>query len=174
MTKQLHMIRGEGLAAVIIGSGLQLGLIPAAGALSDRINRRKLYLVATIAAGVWPFVFFPMVSGGSFVAAVVGIVVALAIHSLLYGPQAALIIEQFSPRLRYTGSSLAYSLAGIIGGALAPLLFTALLAGFGSWVPLAIYVGLTAVVSIVGVALAKDPGEARHDARDSHGTQVVS
>jgi MFS family permease len=174
MTKELHMARGEGLAAVMIGSGLQLGLIPAAGALSDRINRRKLYLAATIAAGVWPFVFFPMVRGGSFVAVVVGIVVALAIHSLLYGPQAALIIEQFSPRLRYTGSSLAYTLAGIIGGALAPLLFTALLAGFGSWVPLAIYVGLTAVVSIVGVALAKDPDEALHDAGDPYGTQVVS
>jgi MFS family permease len=81
MTQELHMARGEGLAAVMIGSGLQLGLIPAAGALSDRINRRKLYLAATIAAGVWPFVFIPMVRGGSFVAVVVGIVVALAIHS---------------------------------------------------------------------------------------------
>lgn len=103
----------------MIGSAFQLVLMPAFGALSDRVSRRKLYLVATIAAGIWPFVFFPMVSGGSFLALVAGIVFALVIHAALYGPQAALVTEQFTPRLRYTGSSLAYTLAGVIGVALA-------------------------------------------------------
>jgi MFS family permease len=163
MTKELGMSRGEGLAAVMIGSGLQLALMPLAGALSDRINRRKMYLAGTIAAGIWPFVFFPMASGGSFGAVVFGIVIALVIHAALYGPQAALVTEQFSPRLRYTGSSLAYTLAGVVGGALAPLLFTALLAGFGTWVPLAIYVGVTAVVSVIGVILAHDPDESEYE-----------
>jgi MFS family permease len=163
MTTELGMSRGKGLAAVMIGSALQLVLMPLAGALSDRINRRKMYLFGTIAAGIWPFVFFPMASGGSFLAVVVGIVIALIIHASLYGPQAALVTEQFSARLRYTGSSLAYTLAGVVGGAVAPLLFTALLAGFGTWVPLAIYVGVTAVVSIVGVVLAHDPDESEYD-----------
>ncbi|WP_297546513.1 MFS transporter [Amycolatopsis sp.] len=159
ITTHVHMTRGQGLAAVMIGSAVQLVLIPAAGALSDRVNRRKLYLVGTIAAGIWPFVFFPLISGGSFAVLVIGIVIALAIHSVMYGPQAALVTEQFSPRLRYTGSSLAYTLAGVIGGALAPLLFTALLAGFGSWVAIALYLAVTAVVSLVGVLLSKDPDE---------------
>jgi MFS family permease len=163
MTKELGMSRGEGLAAVMIGSGLQLVLMPLAGALSDRINRRRMYLVGTIAAGIWPFVFFPMASSRSFGAVVFGIVIALVIHAALYGPQAALVTEQFSPRLRYTGSSLAYTLAGVLGGALAPLLFTALLAGFGTWVPLAIYVGVTAVVSAIGVLLAHDPDESEYE-----------
>ena len=163
MTTELGMSRGKGLAAVMIGSALQLVLTPLAGALSDRINRRKMYLFGTIAAGVWPFVFFPMASGGSFLVVVLGIVIALVIHAALYGPQAALITEQFSARLRYTGSSLAYTLAGVVGGAVAPLLFTALLAGFGTWVPLAIYVGVTAVVSIIGVVLARDPDESEYE-----------
>ena len=163
MTKELGMSRGEGLAAVMIGSGLQLVLMPLAGALSDRINRRRMYLVGTIAAGIWPFVFFPMASSRSFGAVVFGNVIALVIHAALYGPQAALVTEQFSPRLRYTGSSLAYTLAGVLGGALAPLLFTALLAGFGTWVPLAIYVGVTAVVSAIGVLLAHDPDESEYE-----------
>jgi MFS family permease len=163
MTTELGMSRGEGLAAVMIGSALQLVLMPLAGALSDRINRRRMYLFGTIAAGIWPFVFFPMASGGSFLAVVFGIVIALVIHAALYGPQAALVTEQFSARLRYTGSSLAYTLAGVIGGAVAPLLFTALLAGFGTWVPLAIYVGVTAVVTIVGVTLAHDPDESEYE-----------
>ncbi len=157
VTTHTGLSRGAGLAAVMIGSAFQLVLMPAFGALSDRVSRRKMYLVATIAAGIWPFVFFPMVSGGSFAMLVTGIVLALVIHAALYGPQAALVTEQFSPRLRYTGSSLAYTLAGVIGGAPAPLLFTALLAGYDTWVAIGVYLLATAVVSIVGVALARDP-----------------
>lgn len=171
MTQELDMDRGAGLAAVMIGSAFQLVLIPAFGALSDRVNRRKLYLLATLAAAIWPFVFFPMVSGGSFLAVAVGIIVALAIHSALYGPQAALVTEQFSARLRYTGSSLAYTLAGVVGGALAPLLFTALLAGFGTWVALALYLLVTAVATAVGVLLSRDADVAEAEDRDG---QLVS
>ncbi|MFD6065929.1 MULTISPECIES: MFS transporter [Amycolatopsis] len=157
VTTHTDLSRGAGLAAVMIGSAFQLILMPLFGALSDRISRRKMYLVATIAAGIWPFVFFPMVSGGSFLMLAIGIVLALVIHAALYGPQAALVTEQFSPRLRYTGSSLAYTLAGVIGGAPAPLLFTALLAGFDTWVAIGVYLLATAVVTVVGVLLARDP-----------------
>lgn len=157
ITTELGMSRSEGSTAVMIGSACQLALIPAFGALSDRMNRRKLYVYGTIAAAVWPFVFFPMISGGSFGLLVLGTVVALAIHAALYGPQAALIIEQFSPRLRYTGSSLAYTLAGVIGGAPAPLILTALLAGFDTWWVVGVYVVLTAVLTGIGLALARDP-----------------
>ncbi|MFF8789726.1 MFS transporter [Streptomyces sp. NPDC015125] len=156
-TEQLGLPRGKALAAVLIGSALQIVLIPLAGALSDRWNRRRMYLCGAVAAAVWPFVFFPMADSGSWGLLVLGVVVALAIHSLLYGPQAAFVAEQFTPRLRYTGSSLAYTLAGVVGGAVAPLLFTALLGSFGSWLPLALYLAGTAVVTIVGVLLGRDP-----------------
>ncbi len=159
IVKELDMPKGEGSAAVMIGSAVQLALMPAFGALSDRMNRRKLYLYGTIAAAIWPFLFFPMVSGGSFLALTLGVVVALVIHAALYGPQAALITEQFSPRLRYTGSSLAYTLAGVIGGAPAPLVFAALLKWTGSWVILGVYLVLTAVLTVVGLVLARDPVE---------------
>ncbi|AXB45705.1 MFS transporter [Amycolatopsis albispora] len=173
MTQELDMSRSEGLTAVMIGSACQLVLIPAAGALSDRVNRRKLYLAGTIAAGIWPFIFFPMVSTGSFLAVVVGIVLALVIHALLYGPQAALVTEQFSPRLRYTGSSLGYTLAGVVGGALAPLLFTALFAGFGTWLAIAAYVLVTAIVTVIGVLIGRDPDPAEYEAHDN-ADQLVS
>ncbi|OXM61479.1 MULTISPECIES: MFS transporter [Amycolatopsis] len=159
MTTELGMSRSEGLTAVMIGSAFQLFLMPAAGALSDRINRRTLYTVGTIAAAVWPFIFFPMASTGSFLAVAVGMVIALAIHALLYGPQAALITEQFTARLRYTGSSLAYTLAGPIGGAVAPLIFTALLAAYDSWFAVALYLVATAVLTGIGIALSRQAPE---------------
>ncbi|HEY0448403.1 MFS transporter [Actinophytocola sp.] len=157
ITKELDMSRSQGSTAVMIGSALQLVLMPAFGALSDRVNRRRLYLYGTIAAAVWPFVFFPMIGGRSFLLLVVGTVVALAIHAMLYGPQAALITEQFSPRLRYTGSSLAYTLAGVIGGAPAPLVCAALLVWFDSWWILGVYVVLAAILTGIGIWLARDP-----------------
>ncbi|WP_414636037.1 MFS transporter [Amycolatopsis sp.] len=163
LVNQLHLSRSEGLAAVMIGSAVQLFLMPLAGALSDRFDRRTLYLAGTVAAAIWPFVFFPMLNTKSFATIAIGMVVALAIHALLYGPQAALITEQFSPRLRYTGSSLAYTLAGVVGGAIAPLVFTALLAGWGSWVALALYVVLTAVLTGTGALLARSPEVARQE-----------
>ncbi|MCF3964671.1 MFS transporter [Streptomyces fuscigenes] len=171
-TDRLGMARGEALTAVLVGSALQLVLIPLAGALSDRWNRRRMYLAGAIAAGVWPFVFFPMADTGSWGLLVVGVILGLVIHSLLYGPQAAFVAEQFSERLRYTGSSLAYTLAGVIGGAVAPLVFTALLGSFGSWLPLAGYVGVTAVVTVAGVLLGRDGGRGG-DRADSAARQIT-
>ncbi|MFF0509580.1 MFS transporter [Streptomyces sp. NPDC004250] len=159
-TEELDMSRGSALAAVLIGSSIQVFLMPLAGALSDRVNRRLLYGVATVAAGVWPFVFFPMIGGGTWLPLATGVVVGLVIHCCLYGPQAAFITEQFAPHLRSTGSSLAYTLAGIIGGAVAPLLFTSLLSAYGTWAPLAVYIALASAVTLVGVRLGRDPDAA--------------
>lgn len=163
-TTELKLSRGQVLTAILIGSAFQLGLIPLAGAISDRLNRRTVYAVAAIGAGVWPFVFFPAISSGSMPLLIIGTVVGLALHSFMYGPQAAFITEQFTPRLRYTGSSLAYTLAGVIGGAVAPLVFTALLSGTGTWVLVAVYVAVAAIVTLVGLALGRDADTAEDEA----------
>lgn len=165
-TDRLDMSRGSALTAVLVGSSLQVFLIPLVSALSDRVNRRLLYGCSAVAAGVWPFLFFLLVDGDSWMLLMFGVVVGLAIHSFMYGPQAAFVAEQFSPRLRYTGSSLAYTLAGLIGGAVAPLLFTALLSSYDSWVPLALYIAVAAVVTVGGLCLGRDSAPAmEEDAR---------
>ncbi|SDQ68364.1 Sugar phosphate permease [Pseudarthrobacter chlorophenolicus] len=148
--------RNQVLTAVLIGSAFQLFLIPFAGAVSDRFNRRAVYGVGAVVGAVWTFVFFGILGGDNQPMLIIGIVLGLAAHSFMYGPQAAFIVEQFSPRLRSTGSSLAYTFAGVIGGAIAPLLFTVLLAQFNSWVPVAIYVGVAAAVTVLGLALGRD------------------
>jgi MFS family permease len=95
---------------------------------------------------------------------VVGITIGLVFHSFMYGPQAAFVTEQFDIHLRSTGSSLAYTIAGVVGGAMAPLIFTWLLSQFNSWVPLACYVGVAMAVTIGGLALGRNPD----DSEDEH------
>jgi len=56
----------------------------------------------------------------------------LAIHAFMYGPQGAFITEQFPTRVRYAGSSLAYTIAGVFAGGLAPLAMAALYRAFGT------------------------------------------
>jgi len=74
----------------------------------------------------------------------------------MYGPQAALIAECFTPRLRYSGSSIGYQLASVIAGGPAPLIATALLAATGSGYVIAGYIAICAVVSIIATALLPD------------------
>ncbi|MGO4192351.1 MFS transporter [Arthrobacter sp. YAF17] len=149
--------RSQVLTAVLIGSAFQLFMIPLAGAVSDRFNRRLVYGTAAVLGAVWAFVFFVVLGGKNEPMLIIGIVLGLMTHSFMYGPQAAFIVEQFSPRLRSTGSSLAYTFAGVIGGAVAPLMFTLLLSQFGTWIPVAIYVAVAVAVTLVGLALGRNP-----------------
>ncbi|MFD8458985.1 MFS transporter [Streptomyces antimycoticus] len=149
-TKEAGFTSQQVLIAVLIGSATQLVLIPLAAALSDRVNRRRMYAVAAALAAIWPFMFLPAVLNGSFVVLVGGIVVGLGLHSFMYGPQGAFITEQFSPRLRASGSSLAFAIGSTFGGAMAPLAFTALLSWQGTWLLLAVYSALACAVTIAG------------------------
>ena len=148
--------RNQVLTAVLIGSAFQLFMIPLAGAVSDRFNRRLVYGVGAVVGAVWTFIFFAILGGNNQPMLINGIVLGLMPNSIMYGPHASFIVEQFSPRLRSTGSSLAYTFAGVIGGAIAPLMFTLLLSQFGTWIPVAIYVAVAAAVTLVGLALGRD------------------
>lgn len=155
-TVALGFERSEVLVAVLVGSAFQLVGIPLAGAVSDRISRRGLYAVAAVGGAVWAFVFFGITDGSSLGLLVVGIALGLLFHSFMYGPQAAYIIEQFSPRLRYTGSSLAYTIAGVFGGAIAPLMFTVIYEETGSPYWIAGYLAVAAALTCVGLAIGRD------------------
>ncbi len=155
-TTVLHSSRNLLLTALLIATGLSVVTIPLAGHVSDRIGRKRMYLIGAVTMGLFGFVYFTMlntaVPGWIFLA----IVLSFIPHDMMYGPQAALIAECFSPRLRYSGSSLGYHLASVIAGGPAPLIATALLASTGSGYAIAIYIFLCACVSVGATALLPD------------------
>jgi MFS family permease len=158
--QKLGFTRSEVLTAVLVGSAVQIVLTPLAGAVSDYVNRRLVFGIATICAFAWSIVFFLVIREGSLVLMIIGVVVGLASHSLMHGPQAAFISEQFAVRVRATGCSLVYSISGIFGGALAPLIFTYLLSKTNSWHLIPVYIGIAAACTTVGLVLGRNPDRA--------------
>jgi MFS family permease len=130
--------------------------IPLSGHISDRIGRRKMYLIGVVVTGLFGFLYFGMVDTAIASAVFIAIVLSLIPHDIQYGPQAALIAEAFTPRLRYSGSSLGYQLASIIAGGPAPLIAAALFNAYQSGYAIAIYIAGCAVVSAVAAAFMPD------------------
>jgi metabolite-proton symporter len=163
------------LRMLLIGAAFQFLLIPAVGALSDRIGRRPLYLAGAVGVGVWSFFFLDLASSESGGKVLLAVVVGLFFHSLMYSPQAAFFSELFGTSVRYTGASVGYQLASIFAGALAPIIAGLLLkTGDGdNTTAVALYVSLASVITIVAVLFAKETRgtSMRHDrvVRAAHG-----
>src|SRR5205085_1663247 len=155
-TTVLHSSRDLLLTGLLVGTGLSAVTIPLSGHISDRIGRKRMYLIGAVTMGVFGFVYFAMlntlVPGWIFLA----IVLSFIPHDMMYGPQGALIAECFSPRLRYSGASLGYHLSSVIAGGPAPIIATALLAWTGSGHSVAVYIMITALISIAATSLLPD------------------
>jgi len=165
-TTVLKQPRNFLLYAVLAASVVSFFSIPFFGYLSDRIGRKRMYMAGVIVIGIWGFVYFGLldtkVGGLIFLA----ILVSLIPHDMQYGPQAALIAESFTGRLRYSGASLGYQLASVIAGGPAPLIAVALygganyfgfkFAGFHSSLAIAWYIAGCAVISLIATSLVKE------------------
>jgi MFS family permease len=152
----LHMSRNLILSAVLVASCVSFVSIPLFGHMSDRVGRRKTYLIGAVATGLFGFLYFGMVDTAIPSAVFIAIVLSLIPHDMQYGPQAALIAEAFTPRLRYSGSSLGYQLASVIAGGPAPLIATALFATYHSGYAISIYIATCTVVSLISAAFMPD------------------
>jgi MFS family permease len=152
----LKMSRDFILTAVLAASVLSFISIPLSGHISDRIGRRKMYLIGAATTGVFGFIYFGMVDTAIPVLVFIAVFLSLIPHDMQYGPQAALIAESFTPRLRYSGSSLGYQLASIIAGGPAPLIATWLFAQYRTGYAIAVYIAACAVISLVSASFMPD------------------
>ena len=155
-TKVSGVSRDFLLTAVLIATLLSGVTTPLAGHISDRIGRKRMYVIGAVSVGVFGFIYFAMMN--SMVPGLIFLAIVLSFipHDMMYGPQAALIAECFTPRLRYSGSSLGYHLSSVIAGGPAPLIATALFAATGSGYAVALYILFCAIVSISATAFLPD------------------
>lgn len=147
------------LGLILIAHFCQFLIVPPLGRLSDRVGRRPVLIAGACLAVFWGFAAFPLLSTGNPVAILVALLLGLGIHSLMYAGQPAVMAEMFPTRMRFAGVSFGYQVTSIVAGSLAPIIATALLSGFDSWVPVAVYISLASIVTLVAaVALRETRG----------------
>ncbi|WP_019120263.1 MFS transporter [Brevibacillus massiliensis] len=141
------------LNAVTIATLITTIMIPLMGRLSDKIGRKPLYIGGTIAIILFAFPYFYLLSLKSAVWLILATVIGLGI---LWAPVTAVLgtmfSEIFNTNVRYTGVSLGYQLGAALAGGTAPLIAAALLDRFHTWIPIALYMILTGIISLVSVA----------------------
>jgi MFS family permease len=155
-TDVLHLNRNFLLMAVLVAAMLSFITIPLFGYLSDRFGRKRIYMLGAALTGIYGFAYFKLLETKVPWVVVVAIVLSLIPHDIMYGPQAALIAESFTGRLRYSGASLGYQLSSLIAGGPAPLIASWLLGRYHSAGPIAIFIFVCAVTSLFATSLLKD------------------
>lgn len=155
-TSILRFQQAEILKFVMIAAAVSLVATPFWGFQSDRLGRKRICLIGAAAMFVWSFLYWTLLDQGVPLLVFGAIVLALPIHDIQHGPQAALIAESFTARLRYSGASLGYHLAALIAGGPALVVPMALLGAFHQSLPVAIYGAVCAAISLGAVALLRD------------------
>ena len=157
-TTNLEFTRTSTLTAVMIATVVTTILIPVMGNLSDKVGRKRLFVAGTVAMALFAFPYFWLLQQGSVALLIIATVIGLGI---IWAPITAVLgtmfSEIFDAKIRYTGISLGYQIGAAVAGGTAPLVATALLVRFdNSYIPVAIYIIFTAVISLVSIWAVKD------------------
>jgi MFS family permease len=141
---------------VLAAATLSLFTTPFFGYLSDRIGRKRMYLIGAFTMFAFAFPYFWMLDTKIPFLIVAAILISLPIHDMQYAPQAAFIAESFPPSVRYSGSSIGYQLASITSGGPAPMIATYLLHTYGTSAAISTYLAIIAAISFVSALFLRD------------------
>jgi MFS family permease len=155
-TSVLGFSRDFVLIAVITQTVLAFLWVVVAGHLSDRVGRKRMYMIGCVFMGIYGFIYFALLDTANPTLVFIAIALSLLPVMTQYGPEAALIAESFTPRLRYSGASLGYQLASIIAGGPSPFIATWLFAKYHSSLPIAIYILICAIIGIIATSMLTD------------------
>jgi MFS family permease len=156
-TGTLGIGRQPMLLAIIAGAALMaVAVFPAASA-SDRYGRRRVFAVGVLVSLASMLPFAALVGTGDPLLAGVGVAMAMGLGGIMYGPTAVMFSESFPTRLRYSGASVGYQLSNVLGGGIAPLIMTSLLAATGSLLSVVLYVAVMGVITLISLRLLGAP-----------------
>lgn len=155
-TTTLTYQKSQALEAVTLGALVATIMIPLMGLLSDKIGRQRMYAVSVFVLGLFIVPWFTLLNTGTTWGIVLATVIAFGV---LWAPVTAVLgtlcSEIFSANVRYTGITLGYQLGAALAGGTAPLIATGLLAKYdGDWVPVAWYLAVTVVISLIAIFCA--------------------
>jgi metabolite-proton symporter len=140
---------GQMISMLFFGLG-----IPLSAVLADRYGRRSILMLATTGIFVFGLFFSTLFVGGNLVMINVFLSIGMFLMGLTYGPLGTALAEIFPPAVRYTGSSLAFTLAGILGASLTPYLATTLANNYGLSA-VGYYLSIAAAVTFAALVAAR-------------------
>jgi metabolite-proton symporter len=154
---QLGMSDNVALRGVLIASAIGIFTIPLFGALSDRVGRRPVYMFGSAFLALFSFPFFWLLNTETSVLIWLAIVLAnsVGVYSM-FSPQAAYFAELFDTRVRYSGLALAREVSAPLAGGIAPFIATYLLSRTGTYWPIALYMIVLALISLVALAFGPE------------------
>ncbi|KOO47890.1 MFS transporter [Viridibacillus arvi] len=175
-TSNLGFSRTAVLNSVMVATVITTILIPIMGSLSDKYGRKKLYIAGTVGMMLYAFPYFWMLQQQSVALLVIATIVGLGV---IWAPITAVLgtmfSEIFDAKVRYTGITLGYQIGAAVAGGTAPLVATALLVNFNnSYVPVALYIIITAIISLLAIWAVKDRSRENLDDEIQRGLQEDS
>ena len=163
-TRVLMLPSSTMLAVGIVGAVVWGVAIVWSGAWSDRVGRRRVYLIGTIALLVWSFPFFLLLNTASLPLMLLAVAVLGVGLGLTYGPQAAAYAELFPVDVRYSGASFAYAIGAVLGGGFAPLIAQALIGATGTSLSVSVYMVVVCLITLAAVLAMREGTAAEREA----------
>jgi len=159
---QLGMSDNVALTGVLIAAAIGIFTIPLFGALSDRVGRRPVYMFGSAFLALFSFPFFWLLNTETSVLIWLAIVLANSVGVYaMFAPQAAYFSELFDTRVRYSGLALAREVSAPFAGGIAPFIATYLLSKSGTYWPIALYMIVLALISLVALAFGPETYQRR-------------
>lgn len=152
-TKYVGYERTDVLGASLVASAFWLASTLYFGKLSDRVGRKRTFIIGYIALAIWCVPMWMLVDTGSIAMFYLAVIVTGALLGPTYGPMCALFAEMFPVKVRLSGVSIGYAIGSIIGGAFAPMIAEILYTTFNTSMAIATYSVAISLISLIGVLM---------------------